>query len=266
VRLMKPLYRWTMTAAGTVVCFYAARAVPLVANQTIQPFYLERTVAMSAETGSEVAPAKHLFVARRTDGVTVTAETVGPLQDNLWVRNVLSPMGTNVFVYDSVKMKTTMPVRTNGPSAALARRLAHVSSTCTPQEPESMVGPARVLGVDVVVTTMTRPTNTLTISRAPSLGCEELHYQNKRPLPDGTLAVVYEQTTTKLVMGSPDPALFAVPDEYSEVKPSVALNALVQRMSVVLSLEDQQKVRREGQDDDNMYLKRGATPEPSRRP
>lgn len=254
--MKRAVFRWLTVVLGGASCFYGTiRSSEVHAEIRIQPFYLEQTISMRHSGDGAFWPAKHVIVARKSDGTTVRSESLGPSDDAPRVRTVLSPAGMSVTLYDSLRMKTTWPLRRDGPEVALGRQLASVSSDCHPPGPPTVVGFATIQDVAVAVSKEVRDENISTRWSAPALACEDLYYRNEERQADGTFAVVYETVTTKLVLGEPGPEaeLFVINDDYTESTPSDALNALVRASGLTPSPEELRHLRHEGEADDALY-------------
>lgn len=116
-------------------------------------------------------------------------------------------------------------------------------------------------GQDVDVIQMTAGANRVTLWSAPKLGCEYLYDKAEAPNRDGTFRIDLEVKTTKLVLGEPDPQLFAVAAGLVEMKPSDAVHRLWS--TIDLPLSDDQKaailreIDREGVEMDKRYQPKG---------
>jgi hypothetical protein len=260
-RTAAPLAMALAAAAGVLV---PARRAVVAAESGIQPFYLEQTTsAEMSETGAFV-PHSTRTVARRADGVTAVIEGLGPTFSGR-MRDVMSPDGQTVTVWQDTHLKTTWPAG-NAQAAMLSEQLTHVSPDCHPTrigyDADGQRSSANETFVRFdsshdqrVVVVQSRSSGYIFTSwKAPALACETLYYTSQRIQPDGSLVLKLETTTTHLELGEPDPRLFAIDADYAESKPSAGLTALI-RWSVgdALPAKEEADLRREGDEMDRRY-------------
>jgi hypothetical protein len=96
--------------------------------------------------------------------------------------------------------------------------------------------------------------------RAPDLACEELYSRYETQQGDSRFVMV-EKKTTKLVVGDPDPALFAIPRDYVESKPSVALMAALTAVGLPIPEDERTRIAKEGAELDKRYPRRAVAPD-----
>jgi hypothetical protein len=237
----------------------------LSAQVAIQPFYLEQlTSGVSPETGV-FHPSSMKTVARRSDGVTVVVEERGPAFA-LKIRQILSPDGKAVTVWENVMLETTWPGQSDGGARDLGRQLETASADCWskilvsdgdgPAEPfEKFIRMDTSFGQPVAVLQIENSGRVITSWKAPSLACESLFDSSERVMADGSLKLMSETTTTNLKLGEPDPGLFTVGGDYVESKPSVGLAETVRRVlgDSPLFSKAEPEFRKEGEMLDRRY-------------
>jgi len=81
----------------------------------------------------------------------------------------------------------------------------------------------------------------ITSWRAPGLNCEELYYRSEVKQRDGSRKLAVEMTTSVLLVGDPDPALFAIPD-FVEVEPPSGILSLVASNGLPLPEADRDRL------------------------
>jgi len=193
------------------------------------PFYLEQTETMGAKKLTWV-------LARQSDGTTVRIEK----GDQSTVRDVFRRDGTAVSVFDKLKAKVTWPglvtrqgVETQPLPGCDVNHAADITDRPT--------GVDSVLGQVVAVSEMTMGSTVITSWRAPGLNCEELYYRSEVKQRDGSRKLAVEMTTSVLLVGDPDPALFAIPD-FVEVEPPPRFLRLVASDGLPLPEDDRDRL------------------------
>jgi hypothetical protein len=88
---------------------------------------------------------------------------------------------------------------------------------------------------------------------APKLACEDLYYRSEALGTDGASSVSSEARVSDLRLGEPDPSVFDLGTEYTEMKPSQAQNLLLQRIGPSLSPREVQGARTEAKQADALY-------------
>ena len=225
-----------------------------------QPFYLEQTQGSRSASGigQWTAEASLFVTARRADGTTVRIVSRGrDATHRLRMRDVFFADGRSITVYDTLKLKTTW---SNGRYGLFGDGIHNDTATCSSpafdelgQPFEHSDGLQSVEGELVVVTTGTSGGYGFISWRAPNLACEELYYRAEKLDPDAAPVVTVERKTTKLVLGDPDPQLFAVDPSFAETKPSEALLKLVLGTGLAISDEERQHIVEEGETLDRRY-------------
>jgi hypothetical protein len=230
-----------------------------------QPFYLEQTEGMrnASGDGGWTAERSLFVIARRADGTTVRIESRGPdPAHRLRMRDIFFADGRTVTVYDALKQRTSWPDSRHG---LVGDRIDDDPDACNIQAFDELGQPLErteglesVEGQLVVVTTQTVGGYAMTHWRAPNLACQELYYRAEKPQPDAAPTVTVETKTTKLVLGDPDPQLFAIDPAFAETKPSEALLNIVLGTGLSISDEERERIIKEGEALDRRY--RGEKP------
>jgi hypothetical protein len=220
---------------------------------TMQPFYLEQIkgARRADASGAWNDRASLLVIARLVDSTTVRSESRGPdAEHRLQMREIYYPDDHHVTLWDALKLKTTWRA---DPETVRWQRAEDRSPDCMSSERAQLERSESVDGELVLVSTDTSSSGyRYTFWRAPKLACEPLYYRAERV--DGDSAIVTVETkTTKLVLGDPDPQLFAVPVDYVETKPSEALMKAVLEMGLPLPDEERQQIAKEGAELDKRY-------------
>jgi hypothetical protein len=220
---------------------------------TMQPFYLEQIQGARRADASAAwnDRASLLVIARLVDSTTVRSESRGPdAEHRLRMREIYYSDDHHVTLWDALKLKTTWPA---DPETVHWQRAEDASPDCMGSERAQLERSESVEGELALVSTDTsRAGYRFTFWRAPKLACEPLYYRAERV--DGDSAIVTVETkTTKLVLGDPDPQLFAVPVDYVETKPSEALMKALLAMGLPLPDEERQRIAKEGAELDKRY-------------
>jgi len=166
-------------------------------------------------------PAGELYAreitARRSDGTTVTARTVGTVEKNLQARFLTVPGRDRVEAHDALGLKTTWP---SSPQAGgLLDRLSSPRPHCLYGD-FVLFRDDIVLGHPVSVVRRERGSERTTCWYAEDLGCETLGYTYEQKLADGAWKVNIVERATALVLGEPEPSQFTIPPTLTEATPS----------------------------------------------
>lgn len=161
----------------------------------------------------EAAPQSVMTIALRADGAFVRQFEY---HNSLVViqRSVELPDGVNVVLDDVRERRTAMVTK---PGTSVRARM-NPAQGCLRNDAAELVFSGEIVGrerIDVYDTVKVQMGSS-TSWFAPELGCAEL--KSVTLLSEG---VVNEKIATLIVAGEPDSALFAIPDRYSEVPPSV---------------------------------------------
>lgn len=101
-------------------------------------------------------------------------------------------------------------------------------------------------GVKVaIVKEMPKGSSGLTWWRAPELGCATLQETYTQVRANGSFRLVSETKFVSLKLGPPDMALFAIPSDYRNLKPSEALRAWATRAGQGWGPQLQEQAERE---------------------
>jgi hypothetical protein len=254
-----------VSIAGTVaiLAFYlgsSLRASPQ--GVEVNPFYLERTLSVPNTSGQLELWRKEV-ISRAADGRVVRIRTVGPPAGQHAVREITSPDGTYVTLYDSVRLKSTFPPKmdhnmsgtSSRTTSALAPRDCATESSAKPSEGRTFQfkGYGVVEGREVAKIESTSGERRSTRWRAASLGCEDLYYKSEIIQPDGSMRTALEKTVSRLVVGDPDPKLFDPGSDYGEVPPSTAHARMLENMSVAFPPEELANMRSQDRTEDRGY-------------
>jgi hypothetical protein len=164
--------------------------------------------------------------AHRSDGASVRVENLGPLSLGITGRLITFMDGRSVTAVDAFRMKTTPRTASAGALEAWKARRLQATPDCIQMAGEARVGEDTVAGQDVWVIESELPTRDgqpkmkETEWRAPALGCARLTYKVEQQQPDGSWWLRTEGRVVSLNLEEPDPKLFDVSADYTEVKPS----------------------------------------------
>ncbi len=201
---------------------FRAGTVRLIAQSEVRvtPFVLERAIYFcSANPAGKLANKE--TIARRSDGTTVRIISVGPLARDVHLRELHYLDGSTVGLADFLKSKTSWPA-SEQQAAWLSSQMLHSAQNCVTVGETLVAERAAVLDHEVaVVKRILKLGPTLTVWRAPDLGCAELQYRIEDPQPDGSYKLVTEDRAVSLKLVEPDPALFDEGRDYAELRPSV---------------------------------------------
>jgi hypothetical protein len=207
------------------------RSNPTVPPTTsVVPFYLEQTETMGAKKSTSV-------LARQSDGTTVRIEKGA----RSTIRDVFLRDGTAVSVLDALKAKVTWPGRVSRQGVE-AEPLPGCDVNYAAGTSDRPAGVEFVLGQAVTVTESTMGRTVITSWRAPGLDCEELYYRSEVKQTGGARTLVVEMTTSVLLLGDPDPELFAIDPNFVEVQPPSNILSLVGSGGLPLSEDDRDRL------------------------
>jgi len=258
-RWLRSGLQWTATLIMAILAFQLASHLRASPQPTAEPFYLERTYSIPNSAGHLVL-SKRMSVARRSDGLTATIMSVGPLALGHTSRIVTFLDGSSISLYDSIKMKSTWPVRSSGnprvqPPTEVPNDCGGSLMIGTPGF--AFKGYDHILGRDVAVFIVTTTDGMrFTASRAPSLGCEVLHSVQEVLQPDGSTTLLGEATVTEIIPGEPDSRLVDLGNTYVEALPSVAQGRMISEMRLALPQDELQQINRQGLKADRSYNNR----------
>lgn len=203
---------------------HAAVASTLKSGATVTPFTLKTRLLFFEEQ----SPYTHLtmqLTARRADGTTVMlAYRPGMSEERAHVRTIAYPDGRRTEVLDEFRAVTKWP---RDPKVAAATNRDFVKSwdECRDAPGEYVAGHATLDGVNaVIVKAFPKRSSGTTWWRAPQLGCADLQQTYTEVQADGSFKLVTEAKLVTIQLGPPDRALFSVPSNYANVKPSQALH------------------------------------------
>ncbi len=223
MRLMKSVVSNTLTLMLVILALaaFSGKVASRLYAQTSM-FRLNSGVTIRQKV-QMAAPGKDTveyqqLVAFRKDGSRVTARQIPRLKSTpgFHERTVVYPeLGRKIIAMDAAKTKSTFKIdpaqiKYTLESKASRRAASCVGQNLLPNVPdhwkEKVVGHEALLGVPVVKLYMKGSNNVaFTAWVAPSLDCTEL--ATRAEFPDGAVTTL---TTTEIVNGDPDPALFNV--------------------------------------------------------
>lgn len=235
---MKATYvRWILisTALGFASFFVAKTSTTVTLAQSrvqVVPFvYQTETYNFESDPHGKLIHKK--LVARRSDGSEASIESVGLIDWGTSTRKVTYTTGVWANIYDLIGAKTTWHMKSNE-LAAMKERLRNPPANCvfrTEGDP-FFVHNESLLGHEVAVIQSSTEGERGTFWRSRDLGCEELQFRYESVRPDGTLKVTSEERLVSLKIGEPDPRLFDIGSNLTEMKPSDAHRLFFQKLPI----------------------------------
>lgn len=182
-------------------------------------------------------------IGRRSDGAYASLETVGGklgMRAGDQVRKVTLPTGEYFMAHDALRAVTSYRSNDYRARQLNARPLRVRAVGCVGSK-EQNIGNQNIMGQETVgvAKKTTLPGLRLTEWRALGLGCESLRTVIEQQQPDGSWKVHNEIDAVSLVLGEPDPALFNLPSDYAEMKPSDIEQKEVERINEKMTPEMQ---------------------------
>src|SRR5271166_1401306 len=235
---------------GAAISFYLTAGPQLLRpvnaqGRIAQPFYLKRTIFTDNHSG-KLSPFRTEVVARRSDGATARISSFGPLTAPGYFRKVDFLDGRSVTLIDLIKAKSTWPDMDPNERSALSQKITHAPADCGVHTPYALVRFDSLDGQDVVIMEgVIAKQYRLTRWLAPKLGCEDLYYKSEALGTDGVSSVSSEARVSDLRLGEPDPSLFDLGSDYTEMRPSQAQNLMLQKIGPSLSPSEVQGARTE---------------------
>lgn len=218
-----------------------------------QPFFLERTLDGPDEHGRIATFGKEI-VARRSDGATMRAPTVGDWRAGNYVRQITFPDGRSVTVFDPIRVKNTWETGTNSNAPDRKEKLVNFPRDCGVRPPDVLLRFDKSHGQDVVVIQNVVPEKyRVTRWMAPSLACEDLYYKSEALQGDLATMVSTEAKTVQFVLGEPDAKWFDTAAVYEEVEPSEAQRRLFRRLDIKVDKAEAALLEGRGKADDVRY-------------
>ncbi len=227
------------------------------AQRQAEPFYLERTV-FAADISGDVTGTPSLYrmeiVARRSDGTTARLKSMGPFASPPFVRDVTFLDGRHVTLFDSIKVRTTWPQAISEELGGLRQALIRSPRDCGASPPIALVGFDHVGDLEVAVKQSIIPGKfRVTRWAAPKLGCEALYDKSEALQKDGSFRIAWEAKVSQLTLDEPDPRLFDIGEDFSELTPSEGQRLLVRGMGLRLPPAEERQLEREGREADRQY-------------
>jgi hypothetical protein len=216
-----------MKRLSTLIGLSALVLLLLFVSKAFQPATLRAfTMTMvfdgpPSRTNPPVQSELRRLMAYRSDGSNVTKSIpLNGLPDFGDRSLTLRPQGQRVYILDALKLKSTTA------SAALKAEPPALDSVCSGGAKHGMtfVKTDVYAGYDTFVYTIKSTTpdgdqQTVTRWLAPALQCRDIQSTLVLTEPSGTVKNFHNYAVS-IVEGEPDPALFAIPDGYTEVAPS----------------------------------------------
>lgn len=196
-------------------------------NARVTPFTLETQLHFYDAPASSYRLSRQV-TARKADGTQVTLAyrpTNRPDAAHAQMRVIVYPDGRRADVYDALHAVTRWPADARH-YAFQEKLLLAPPRDCVEQSWDYLAGYTKLGDVRVaIVKEFPKGSSGLTSWRAPELGCEKLQEALTQVQEDGAFRLVTETKFVSLKLGAPDTALFAVPSDYRNLKPSEALRA-----------------------------------------
>lgn len=196
-------------------------------NVRATPFTLTTQIHFYDRPASSYRLSRSI-TARRADGTRVTLAydpMLGSDAARARIRVIVYPDGRRVEVYDALHAVTRWPADPKH-YAFQEKLLFTPPRNCVEQSWDYPAGYTKLGGVRVaIVKEFPKGSSGLTSWRAPELGCEKLQETLTQVQEDGSFRLVTETKFVSLKLGAPDTAIFAVPSDYRNLKPSEALRA-----------------------------------------
>ncbi|MGH9774321.1 MAG: hypothetical protein ACRD50_05175 [Candidatus Acidiferrales bacterium] len=252
----------TVGVAIGVYCLFEFLAPRYVAGSTVSttPFTLKlETYSFVDNPGGELTSIE--TEARKSDGTTVMVSNIGGeigLAAGHMGRKITFMDGRVVTLLDPIAAKESWPRLSTEAIAGMKERLLHPPSNCvlpnyTLVRYESVLGhPTAVIRPPGV------PGEVWTWWEAPELGCQILRYQTQVKELDGSLRLKVDGRPVSLEIGEPDPTLFAIPENYREMAPSVANRLDAEQLGITVTDEMEKQFAHS----DDAYYGRGRFAQP----
>jgi hypothetical protein len=210
-----------------ICSFFLARSTPQRNSGLAYTLIIEERIGNVSGTASVI---RSRFFARRSNG----ARASGPSgsDDGSQIREViLLAEGKSILISDLTRTKCTFysqsPDRTTEAPKDTGGPNVQVEANCrkAANERAYLIGGETVLGIpayryDSRETDAQGQTEELARWLSPALGCRALREIGKKYGPGGSLIGQFERHAVQVLRGEPDDALFQVPEDYVEVRPS----------------------------------------------
>lgn len=204
-----------MAAVLFAVGYKSARVMSRTKTRGYLVYFAERVSARG-----RLSEHRYMLACNERSRVRVNIASL-PDGTEFRVRTIQQP-GIRSVVVDQIQVKSTQrTLQMNRTPAAL---------TDAPLNRYTEIGRARHLGFDIVKLSSDETTAQVEIWVAPEL--DDLPVRDRRWWKNAQGAVVSEtdQIATEIILGDPDPALFDIPSDYVEMKPSDLAAAVEQRV------------------------------------
>ena len=231
-----------VTALLAGACFLFSRFVTIrAAAQTsvhVTPFVLGQ-VSYSYRTNENGVPAMRRTTALRSDGSMVEMNTVGPVDQGVYMRAISLIDSSQIELSDLINGKTTWPTLPTREAAQRRARILHPPANCVFGGESLLDGHASLLGHSVALVRLAGSDHSprVTVWRAQDLACTSLQSTVELPQPDGSFKLVAATKPVSLKLVEPDPSWFQGGEGYAELKPS----EMAQKIRVRLCAEGAQR-------------------------
>jgi hypothetical protein len=133
-------------------------------------------------------PTEVSYSGRKADGTHVQKRSLGPLAKEEWSRHIRFLDGTSIQLVDVLHIKMTSRVENPRFTAAMKRSLNEQSGTCNLNNRGTVISTGVIFDqfVEQIESVIGKGEYKLTISKAPSLGCEGLAYESFWRQQDGS--------------------------------------------------------------------------------
>lgn len=204
-----------LTLLVSVAAVYFARVTSLKSPAS---FTIRMTETFRKGDGFHV---KHVIYGYKSDGSLAKWDERDWGNGPVIVKTVRDVQSRQAVTYEStLKSKMTLPL-----SEEDIRKVQTVRGTCVEPEPGITVEAERFLGFDVIKKTEVLTNEAagrerrLEVWLAPELNCTSVKYVVSKPAPDSGWTVEAHGEATSITLGEPDPRLFDLPTDYSELPP-----------------------------------------------
>ena len=245
---------WGLVATGAFGISFAVSRLFVRAQTTLTPFTVTTETYMTESKRPDL-PFKRSVVAVRSDGTRLSMTNVEGWKGLLardFVRSVISPDGSKVDIYPSLRVKTTWKQAHEHQGALGLQRLVNHPPDCSIPGVLTVAGREIVAGWSTLILQHTfdlAPPTVVKDWQAPALGCTRLQSKTWQIQPDGSRKLTADTHLVSVVTGEPDPALFEVPTDYQEMKPSDVIRSVMKKYEPVpFPYDEDQKRFYENQD------------------
>lgn len=192
------------------------------------------------------------IIARRSDGAKVLRETIMFPSGQRTTRRITFMDGRVLVLDDLISAKSSYHRYSGDALTAYRMAVEHPAANCA-RSGETVLGYKTVMKERVAVVQETAEVDGVPRMfqywRAPALGCQTLHYEERLEQSNGTWTIGIEGTLVSLSLQEPPASLFDEGNTYTELPPSERIKAKFHRLGI--SADDpglQQWMRRSDED------------------